>query len=121
MKEDPIYLYLYKDSNGVKSALSKSNYQSRAELDAGVAGDRQSDVGGAGVDVKAKAEDGSTFTLDDSNTIIKIAFYKASGAYRFSNTGPDSDSRFFNEINFSGRENYKVTLVKMTGKHVMNK
>ena len=77
------------------------------------------DVGGSGVNVRAKIEGGGTYTLGQNN-MIKVAFDKASGAYKTANYGVDTDNVFYNEIEFSGREKYKVTLVKMTGKHVMS-
>lgn len=120
MKKDPVYLYLF-DDNGIKSVMTKGDYKTRSELNSGIAaGDSPDDVGGAGVKVVATAEDGSTCTLNSGN-MIKIAFIKASGAYKCVNGGLDTDTKFFSEIKFSGRGNYKVSLVKMTGKHVVNK
>lgn len=118
MKKDPVYLYLY-DDNGVKSVVSKNSYADRSALNSGLSSESPNDVGGAGVTVKATADDGSTVTLDGTN-MMKFAFIKASGAYQYAKTS-DSDTKFYPEIKFSGRGNYKVTLVKMTGKHVVNK
>lgn len=118
MKKDQVFLYLY-DDEGVKSVVSTNKYADRSALDGGLISESPKDVGGAGVTVKATAEDGSSIILDDTN-MMKFAFVKASGAYEFVKTS-DSDTKFYSEIQFSGRGNYKVTLVKMTGKHVVNK
>lgn len=122
MQAKPTYLYLYKESDGsIKCVLSKGNYQSRTALNGRPADETPTDVGGSGVNVTAKIEGGGTYTLLNANTMIKIAFDKATGAYKSANAGSDADSHFFEEIEFSGREKFKVTLVKATGKHVMSK
>lgn len=120
MLKEPTYLYLYKVSDGsVKCILLKDNCQSRSDLNSKLTGLSPTDVGGSGVNVRAKIEGGGTYTLGQDN-MIKVAFDKASGAYKTANYGVDTDHVFYNEIEFSGREKYKVTLVKMTGKHVMS-
>ena len=120
MLKEPTYLYLYKVSDGsVKCILLKDNCQSRSDLNSKLTGLSPTDVGGSGVNVRAKIEGGGTYTLGQNN-MIKVAFDKASGAYKTANYGVDTDNVFYNEIEFSGREKYKVTLVKMTGKHVMS-
>lgn len=129
MKKDPVYMYLYKDGKGPKVVLSKNDYSSASALVGAVNAHTETvtEVGGSGVDVVAATETGSTdpaktYTLSDiSNNMIKIAFDKATGAYKCVNSGASGDSRFFVEIRFSGRENYTVTLVQKTGKHVLNK
>lgn len=122
MLKDPTYLYLYKVADGsVKCILLKDNCQTRSDLDSKLTGMTPTNVGGARVDVKAKIEGGSTYSLTGTDTMIKIAFDKASGAYKTANSGSDTSTDFFNEIEFSGREKFKVSLVKMTGKHVINK
>lgn len=120
MLEKPTYLYLYKVSDGsVKCILLKDNCQTRNDLNSKLTGLTPTDVGGSGVSVRAKIEGGGTYTLGDNN-MIKVAFDKASGAYKTANFGDDTNSDFYNEIEFSGRQKFKVSLVKMTGKHVMS-
>ena len=121
MQAKPTYLYLYKVSDGsVKCIMLKDNCQSRSDLNTKLTGLSPTDVGGSGVNVRAKIEGGGTYTLGQNN-MIKVAFDKASGAYKTVNYGDDTDTVFYNEIEFSGREKFKVNLVKMTGKHVLSK
>ncbi len=115
MQKEPTYLYLFKD-NGVKVVLSANDAENLTSLKKF---DNPTEVGGARVDVIAKKSGGSQ-ELDDSG-FIRIAFNKATGAYRYAKFDGDADTEFISEINFSGKENYKVTLVQLTGKHVVSK
>lgn len=115
MQEKPTYLYLFKD-NGVKVVLSESDTEDLSSLKGNT---NFSKVGGNQVKVIAKNPGGSQ-ELDDSK-FIRIAFKKATGAYRYAKFDGDADTDFISEINFSGKENYKITLVELTGKHVMSK
>lgn len=115
MREKPTYLYLFKD-NGVKVILSESDTEDLSSLKGSTDSTK---VGGNQVKVIAKKSGGSQ-ELDDSK-FIRIAFKKATGAYSYAKFNGDADSEFISEIDFSGKENYKVTLVQLTGKHVMSK
>lgn len=115
MQKEATYLYLFKDK-GIKVVLSTNDGENLSSLKTNA---NVTDVGGARVDVIAKKSGGSQ-TLGDSE-FIQIAFDKATGAYRYAKFNGDADTEFISEINFSGKENYKVTLVQLTGKHVMSK
>lgn len=115
MRDNPTYLYLFKD-NGVKVILSESDTESLSSLRSSTDSTK---VGGGQVKVVATKSGGSQ-ELDES-TFIRIAFKKATGAYSYAKFDGEADSEFISEIDFSGKENYKVTLVQLTGKHVMSK
>ncbi len=115
-REKPIYLYLFKN-NGIKAILSDNEGLTLAQLQANT---NATEVGGAQVIVKADDGSGTNPELTDTN-FIRIAFDKATGAYRYAKFDGKADSEFISEIEFSGKEKFKVTLVKMTGKHVVSK
>ncbi|MDE6566547.1 MAG: type II secretion system GspH family protein [Lachnospiraceae bacterium] len=115
MQKEATYLYLFKDK-GIKVVLSTNDAESLASLKTNA---NVTDVGGARVDVIAEKSGGSQ-KLEDSE-FIQIAFDKATGAYRYAKFNGYADTDFISEINFSVKENYKVTLVQLTGKHVMSK
>lgn len=122
MKKDPTILYLYEDTDGIKAGVSSTDCSTYAELQTAITAGKVSStvVGGARVSVQAKDDSGATYNLSSGN-MIKIAFEKSTGAYKCANSGTTGDTRFFSEITFNGAESYKVTLVKQTGKHVLNK
>lgn len=116
MRKDPTYLYLFKD-NGMKVVLSSSKTETLSSLK-GTA--NPTNVGGARVEVTAIRAGKSDKKLGDSD-VVCIAFNKATGAYEYAKFSDETDSDFISELEFSGKEKYKITLVKMTGKHVMSK
>lgn len=116
MQKDPTYLYLFKN-NGLKVVLSSSDSEDLTSLKNNA---NPTDVGGARVEVTATRAGQTDKKLDDSNFIC-IAFNKASGAYEFAKFSDETNADFISELDFSGKASYKISLVKMTGKHVMNK
>lgn len=124
--KDPIYLYLYRASNGkLMVATSKEECKSRTDID-NASSMKEREVGDHAITVKY-SQDSTEKTLGDDE-ILRIAYRKDSGAYDVGNSGHSSElnsdpstRKFISEVKFEGKNSYKVKMVEETGKHFVEK
>ena len=121
-KKGVTYLYLYKDSDGVKTLINNNGTEegmtSRSEVESAAATGDVMTIAGSAVDFTTS--DG-TSTESDNDLVIKIAFNKSSGAFLCCKKVDDtSGTTFYDKISFKGRgtTSYGVKLVQYTGKHM---
>ncbi|MCH5267025.1 MAG: prepilin-type N-terminal cleavage/methylation domain-containing protein [Lachnospiraceae bacterium] len=121
-KKGMTYLYLYKDSKGVRTLIyndgTEDGLSTRAEVISAAATYDVMTIAGSAVDFTVS--DGSN-SKDDSNLVVKIAFNKSSGAFLCCKKIDDaSGTTFYDSIKFKGRgtTSYGVKLVQYTGKHM---
>ena len=118
------YLYLYKDSDGVKTFMcndgTEEGLTNRTDLMTQVSAGNGTitDIAGSGVDFTLP--DG-TNSADDADLVVKIAFEKGSGAFACSKKIEDTTGTvFYDKISFKGRQttDYSVKMLQNTGKHM---
>lgn len=129
-KEGNTYLYIYVKSDGVytcilneKTSGTAGGFQSRSDLNnySGLA-----DVEGKLCDSKVEiissksGSSGSSLTLD-TNNMLKIGYSKSTGAFTYSNDGDPVHTDFYDNIELTGKETFKIKLVQKTGKHFISK
>jgi hypothetical protein len=139
-KKGSAYLYLYKTSNGIYTAVlqeqdldgsgeietsEKLDFADRTALDTYLAA--HSDIGSflcsSRVDVTGDVSGSSLSDPLTESNMIKIGYSKGTGAFTCSNRGSVDEApavstdRFFDTITLTGSETFTVKLVKNTGKH----
>lgn len=125
-KKGNTYLYIYTKSDGVYTCIlneQDGDFTSRASLDA------YSDLAAWEsklCDSKVKiissksGSSGSGLSLD-SNNMLKIGYSKSTGAFTYSNSGSVTATDFYDSIELSGKDTFKIKLVQKTGKHFVSK
>lgn len=137
-KKGETYLYVYRTSDGVYTSTVNSGvaeYDTRASLDAGYAAGKfgrtkicDSSVKITGKKDPAGGAGGGAASIDLSTTnMLKIGYSKGTGAFTYSNEGTvdagktKSEMPFYSVIEMSGKETFKIQMVKATGKHFVKK
>lgn len=130
-KKGNTYLYLYKKSDGIymctlngqKAGIAADGFASRSELDSYLAsqdiGDKLCD---SKVTITGKNTAGGSMSLELSESnMLKIGYSKSTGAFTYCNDGdPGKQSDFYNCLELSGKETFKIKLIRATGKHYVD-
>ena len=139
-KEGCTYLYLYKKADGIYYVVSNKDKNGNVSIDGlADAADLVSVSSGgqkicdANVDVELSAMDGTKAKLAELGTasaanevdFYKIGNDKATGAFSkrcavYKGTAEDT-SVFYDTIKLSGKQTFTVKMVKITGKHYVDK